>query len=241
MIKLENVNKYFGNVHVLKDVNLTVGEGEKVFIMGPSGSGKSTAIRCINHLDEPTTGYVSIDGRVVDKSDRTKVVRDNVSMVFGQFNLYPHLTVLENLTLAPMRLRGYSKWDADELARVTLGRVGLTGKEQAFPEELSIGQQQRVAIARALCAKSRVILLDEPTGAMDREMAQEVLDVMVDLSKENVTMICVTCEIDFAKEMADRVVFMDEGMIVEEGSPSDFFDNPKTDRAKDFLGKWIRH
>lgn len=241
MIKLENVNKYFGDVHVLKDVNLTVGEGEKLVILGPSGSGKSTTIRCINHLEEPTSGYVSIDGKKVEKKNKTKIVRENVSMVFQQFNLYPHLTVMENLTLAPMKLHGVSKWDADELAMQTLERVGLKGKEQAYPEELSGGQQQRVAIARALCAKSRVILFDEPTSALDPEMVQEVLDVMVELAKENITMICVTHEMGFAKAVADRVVFMDEGMIIEEGSPSEFFDNPKTDRAKDFLGKIIRH
>ncbi|MDD3027361.1 MAG: amino acid ABC transporter ATP-binding protein [Erysipelotrichaceae bacterium] len=241
MIKLENVNKYFGDVHVLKDVNLTVGEGEKLVILGPSGSGKSTTIRCINHLEEPTSGYVSIDGKRVEKNNKTKIVRENVSMVFQQFNLYPHLTVMENLTLAPMKLHGVSKWDADELALQTLERVGLKGKEQAYPEELSGGQQQRVAIARALCAKSRVILFDEPTSALDPEMVQEVLDVMVELAKENITMICVTHEMGFAKAVADRVVFMDEGMIIEEGSPSEFFDKPKTDRAKDFLGKIIRH
>ena len=241
MIKLENVNKYFGDVHVLKDVNLTVGEGEKLVILGPSGSGKSTTIRCINHLEEPTSGFVSIDGNRVGKKNKTKIIRDNVSMVFQQFNLYPHLTVLENLTLAPMKLHGVSKWDADELAMQTLERVGLKGKEQSYPEELSGGQQQRVAIARALCAKSRVILFDEPTSALDPEMVQEVLDVMVELAKENITMICVTHEMGFAKAVADRVVFMDEGMIIEEGSPNEFFDHPKTDRAKDFLGKIIRH
>lgn len=241
MIKLENVNKYFGDVHVLKDINLTVNEGEKLVILGPSGSGKSTTIRCINHLEEPTTGYVIIDGKKVGKKNKTKIIRENVSMVFQQFNLYPHLTVLENLTLAPMKLHGISKWDADELALQTLERVGLKGKERAYPEELSGGQQQRVAIARALCAKSRVILFDEPTSALDPEMVQEVLDVMVELAKENITMICVTHEMGFAKAVADRVVFMDEGMIIEEGSPNDFFAHPKTDRAKDFLGKIIRH
>ncbi len=241
MIQLENINKFFGDAHVLKDVNLNVAEGEKLVILGPSGSGKSTTIRCINFLEEPTSGQITIGDEKVTKKNKTKVVRDNVSMVFQQFNLYPHLTVLENLTLAPIKLHGVSKWDADELAMQTLERVGLKGKEQAYPEELSGGQQQRVAIARALCTKSKIILFDEPTSALDPEMVQEVLDVMVELAKENITMICVTHEMGFAKAVADRVVFMDEGMIVEEGTPTEFFDNPQTDRAKDFLGKIIRH
>lgn len=241
MIQLENINKFFGDAHVLKDVNLNVAEGEKLVILGPSGSGKSTTIRCINFLEEPTSGQITIGDEKVTKKNKTKVVRDNVSMVFQQFNLYPHLTVLENLTLAPIKLHGVSKWDADELAMQTLERVGLKGKETSYPEELSGGQQQRVAIARALCTKSKIILFDEPTSALDPEMVQEVLDVMVELAKENITMICVTHEMGFAKAVADRVVFMDEGMIVEEGTPTEFFDNPQTDRAKDFLGKIIRH
>lgn len=241
MIELQNVNKFFGNTHVLKDVNLHVKEGEKLVILGPSGSGKSTTIRCINFLEEPTSGKVIINGEEMTKKNKTRLVRDNVSMVFQQFNLYPHKTVLENLTLAPTKLQKVKKWNAEEKALHMLRKVGLENKAHAYPEELSGGQQQRVAIARALCMNSKIILFDEPTSALDPEMVQEVLNVMIDLAKENITMICVTHEMGFAQAVADRVIFMDDGIVVEEQKPKDFFEHPQTDRAKDFLGKIIRH
>lgn len=240
LIKLENVNKVFGHNHVLKDVNLEVKEGEKLVILGPSGSGKSTTIRCMNYLETPTSGTVSIDGVVLNKKNQHKVVGDNVSMVFQQFNLYPHKTVLENLTLAPIKIHKMSKQEANEKAMKYLTRVGLENKANAYPDELSGGQQQRVAIARALVANTKIVLFDEPTSALDPEMVKEVLDVMVQLAKENITMVCVTHEMGFAKQVADRVIFMDDGQIVEEGTPEDFFNYPKTERAKLFLSKIMR-
>lgn len=240
MIKLENLNKSFGSLHVLKDINLTVNEGEKLVILGPSGSGKSTMIRCINFLEEPTSGTVTIDGKVMTKKNKTSIVRDNVAMVFQQFNLYPHKTVLENLMLAPVKLQKVPKEEAKKTAMMYLEKVGLANKADAYPEQLSGGQQQRVAIARALTTKQKIILFDEPTSALDPEMVQEVLDVMVNLSKENITMICVTHEMGFAKQVADRVIFMDGGVILEEGTPEHFFNNPKHDRTKLFLSKILR-
>ncbi|WP_296879219.1 amino acid ABC transporter ATP-binding protein [Thomasclavelia sp.] len=240
MIKLENLNKSFGALHVLKDINLTVNEGEKLVILGPSGSGKSTMIRCINFLEEPTSGTVTIDGKVMTKKNKTSIVRDNVAMVFQQFNLYPHKTVLENLMLAPVKLQKVPKEEAKKTAMMYLEKVGLANKADAYPEQLSGGQQQRVAIARALTTKQKIILFDEPTSALDPEMVQEVLDVMVNLSKENITMICVTHEMGFAKQVADRVIFMDGGVILEEGTPEHFFNNPKHDRTKLFLSKILR-
>ena len=210
MIELQNINKFFGNTHVLKEISLRVKEGEKLVILGPSGSGKSTTIRCINFLEEPTSGKVFINGEEMTKKNKTRLVKDNVAMVFQQFNLYPHKTGLEN-------------------------------KAHAYPEMLSGGQQQRVAIARALCSQSKIILFDEPTSALDPEMVQEVLDVMTNLAKENITMICVTHEMGFAEAVADRVIFMDDGEIIEENTPKEFFEHPKTDRAKDFLSKIIRN
>lgn len=240
MIKLENLNKSFGSLHVLKDINLTVNEGKKLVILGPSGSGKSTMIRCINFLEEPTSGTVTIDGKVMTKKNKTSIVRDNVAMVFQQFNLYPHKTVLENLMLAPVKLQKVPKEEAKKTAMMYLEKVGLANKADAYPEQLSGGQQQRVAIARALTTKQKIILFDEPTSALDPEMVQEVLDVMVNLSKENITMICVTHEMGFAKQVADRVIFMDGGVILEEGTPEHFFNNPKHDRTKLFLSKILR-
>lgn len=240
MIKLENVNKMFGHNHVLKDVNLEVKEGEKLVILGPSGSGKSTTIRCMNFLEVPTQGHVSINGEQITKKNKHRIVGDNISMVFQQFNLYPHKTVLENLTLAPIKIHKMKKWEADEKAMGYLTRVGLENKANAYPQELSGGQQQRVAIARALVANTKIILFDEPTSALDPEMVKEVLDVMVQLAKENITMVCVTHEMGFAKQVADRVIFMDEGQIIEEGTPQEFFDHPKTERAKLFLSKIMR-
>lgn len=240
MIKLENINKYFGELHVLKDVNLEVKEGEKLVIIGPSGSGKSTTVRCMNFLEEPTSGHVYIDGQELTSRNKTKLVRETTSMVFQQFNLYPHMTVLKNLTLAPIKLHHKSKKEAEELAYHYLKVVGLEDKANVYPTTLSGGQQQRIAIARALCAQTKIILFDEPTSALDPETIQEVLDVMIKLAKENITMVVVTHEMGFARQVADRVLFMADGQIIEEGTPEHFFTNPSNERVKQFLGKIIR-
>lgn len=240
LIKIKGLNKYFGEHHVLKDIDLSVNEGEKLVIIGPSGSGKSTLIRCMNYLEEPTAGEVYIDNQKLTKKNKTQVVRDTTAMVFQQFNLYPHMTVLKNLTLAPMKLQGISRAEAEELAVVYLERVGLADKKDAYPQNLSGGQQQRVAIARALATKQKIILFDEPTSALDPEMVQEVLDVMIRLSEENITMVCVTHEMGFAKEVADRVIFMDDGSIIESGTPKHFFEKPENERTKAFLSKILR-
>ncbi len=240
MIKMENVNKFFGDLHVLKDVNLEVSEGQKLVIIGPSGSGKSTAIRCMNHLEEPTSGSVTINGQLLTSRNKTKLVRETTSMVFQQFNLYPHLSVLKNLTLAPMKLHNKTKKEAEELAYHYLDIVGLRDKANVYPATLSGGQQQRIAIARALCAQTKIILFDEPTSALDPETIQEVLDVMIKLAKENITMVVVTHEMGFARQVADRIVFMEDGQIIEEGDPEHFFNNPENDRVKQFLSKIIR-
>ena len=240
MIRLEHVEKYFGDLHVLKDVNLEVKEGEKLVIIGPSGSGKSTTVRCMNFLETPTSGHVYIDGEELTAKNKTKLVRRTTSMVFQQFNLYPHMTVLHNLTLAPIKLHHKSRKEAEELAYHYLDVVGLRDKAHVYPTTLSGGQQQRIAIARALCAQSKIILFDEPTSALDPETIQEVLDVMVKLAKENITMVIVTHEMGFARQVADRIVFMADGMILEEGTPDEFFENPTNERLKQFLGKIIR-
>ena len=241
MIKLEHVDKYFGDLHVLKDVNLEVAEGEKLVIIGPSGSGKSTTVRCMNFLEEPTSGHVYIDGQELTNKNKTRIVRDNMSMVFQQFNLYPHMTVLKNLTLAPMKLHHKTKAEAEELAYHYLEVVGLRDKADVYPPQLSGGQQQRIAIARALCAQTKIILFDEPTSALDPETIQEVLDVMVKLAHEkNITMVVVTHEMGFARNVADRIVFMADGQIIEEGTPEHFFANPKNERVRQFLSKIVR-
>ena len=240
MIKMEHVNKYFGDLHVLKDVNLEVKEGEKLVIIGPSGSGKSTTVRCMNFLEEPTSGRVLVDGKELNHKNRVHVIRETSSMVFQQFNLYPHMTVLKNLTLAPMKLHHKSKVDAEELAYHYLDVVGLRDKAHVYPTTLSGGQQQRIAIARALCMQSKIILFDEPTSALDPETIQEVLDTMIKLADENITMVVVTHEMGFARQVADRIVFMDHGEIIEEGTPEHFFTNPQHERVKQFLGKIIR-
>lgn len=237
MIEIRGLNKYFGDLHVLKDIDLTVEEGEKVVIIGPSGSGKSTLIRCVDYLEEPTSGEVIIDGTPLTKKNHLEMARTYSSMVFQQFNLYPNMTVLGNLTLAPIKLQKKSKGEAVEAAMVALKRVGLAHKAGEFPQNLSGGQQQRVAIARALCTKQPIILFDEPTSALDPEMVQEVLDVMIELAQENITMICVTHEMGFARQVADRVIFMDDGRILEQGSPEHFFENPENPRCRDFLAK----
>ena len=241
VIKLVNVNKFFGSLHVLKDINLQVAEGEKLVIIGPSGSGKSTTVRCMNFLEEPTSGQVYIDGVQLTHKNKTEVVRGSTAMVFQQFNLYPHKTVLENLTLAPIKLQKVPKAQAVERAYKYLDIVGLREKADSYPSTLSGGQQQRVAIARALCSRARILLFDEPTSALDPEMVQEVLDVMIRLASEkNITMVIVTHEMGFARQVADRVIFMDGGRIIEEGPPEHFFTNPTEERTKAFLSKILR-
>ena len=237
MIEIRGLNKYFGDLHVLKDINLTVEAGEKLVVIGPSGSGKSTLIRCIDWLEEPTTGEVLIDGQLVTKKNHLEMARKYSSMVFQQFNLYPNMTVLGNLTLAPIKLQKKSKEEATKTAMAALERVGLAQKAGEYPQNLSGGQQQRVAIARAMCTKQPIILFYEPTSALDPEMIQEVLDVMIELAHENITMVCVTHEMNFAKQVADRVIFMDDGQILEEGTPEHFFTNPQNPRCQDFLNK----
>lgn len=237
MIQIKGLNKYFGDLHVLKDVNLNVKAGEKLVVIGPSGSGKSTLIRCVDFLEEPTSGEVIIDGTPLTKKNHLEMARKYSSMVFQQFNLYPNMTVLGNLTLAPIKLQKKSKEEANKIAMAALERVGLAAKAGEYPQNLSGGQQQRVAIARALCTKQPIILFDEPTSALDPEMVQEVLDVMVELAHENITMVCVTHEMGFARQVADRVVFMDDGQILEEGTPDHFFENPENPRCREFLDK----
>ena len=209
-------------------------------IIGPSGSGKSTVLRCMNYLEEPTEGDVIVDGKNLNVKENINNVRAEVGMVFQRFNLFPHMTVLDNITLAPQKIRGLSKSEAESIARDLLGKVGLSDKAEAYPEQLSGGQQQRVAIARALAMKPKVMLFDEPTSALDPEMVSEVLDVMKDLAKEGMTMVIVTHEMSFAKEVATRVLFVDSGEILEEGTPAEVFDTPKHERTKSFLSKVIR-
>ncbi len=240
MIKVEKLNKFFGESHILKDIDIEVKEGEKLVIIGPSGSGKSTLIRCINHLEEPTSGVIHINGERMNRKNRHLLNRTYTSMVFQQFNLYPHMTVMKNLTLSPIKLQKIPKEAAEKTAMEYLERVGLADKAHEYPQNLSGGQQQRVAIARALCTKQKIILFDEPTSALDPEMVQEVLDVMIKLSNENITMICVTHEMGFAKQVADRVIFMDDGKIIESGTPEHFFVNPENERTKAFLSKILR-
>ena len=237
MIRIEHLRKRFGDLQVLEDINLTVQKGEKLVILGPSGSGKSTLIRCINRLEKPTGGEIYIDGELVTQKNRVKMSRDHMAMVFQQFNLYPHKTVLQNLTLAPMKLHRIPRKEAEEAAMEYLARVGLAAKADAYPQNLSGGQQQRVAIARALVTHPEIILFDEPTSALDPEMVGEVLDVMVELSKEDITMLCVTHEMGFAGQVADRVIFLDSAKIVEEGTPEEVFGYPKNERTKAFFGK----
>lgn len=240
MIKMVGVHKYFGNLHVLKDINLEVKQGEKLVVIGPSGSGKSTMIRCMNFLEEPTSGHVFLEGTELTQKNKTDLIRRTTAMVFQQFNLYPHMTVLQNITLAPVKLHGVPKKEAEEQAFQYLDIVGLRDKAHVHPSTLSGGQQQRVAIARALATQQKIILFDEPTSALDPETVQEVLDVMIRLSKENITMVVVTHEMGFARQVADRVIFMDDGSILEEGKPEHFFENPTNDRTKAFLSKILR-
>ena len=241
MIQLAGVNKYFGQNHVLKDISLKVESGEKVVVIGPSGSGKSTMIRCMNHLEEPDSGTVTVDGiEITAPGAPIRTVRQKVAMVFQQFNLYPHKTVLENLTIAPILVQGIKKEEAERTGLEFLERVGLKEKAAAYPAQLSGGQQQRVAIARALNMHPQIMLFDEPTSALDPEMINEVLDVMVDLANSGITMVVVTHEMGFARKVADRVIFMADGEILETGTPEHFFLNPQNERTQQFLSKIIR-
>ena len=240
MIKLRNVHKTFGHLEVLKGIDLEVAKGEKLVIIGPSGSGKSTLIRCMNGLEEVTKGEVYIDGQLMTHKTRAALNRQYSSMVFQQFNLYPHLTVMDNLTLGPVKLKKVRKDEAEALAMENLKRVGLEKKALVYPATLSGGQQQRIAIARALTMKNPVIYFDEPTSALDPEMVQEVLDIMIELGHDNITMVVVTHEMGFVREVADRVVFCDGGHILEEGTPEHFFTNPENERTKAFLSKILR-
>lgn len=238
MIQLENIHKYFGKLHVLQGINLRVAEGEKVVIIGPSGSGKSTLVRCINLLEKPEEGNVIVDDvNLLENPAMVAKVRQSMGMVFQQFNLYPHMSVLENLILAPMKLKGESRKEATDSALVYLTRVGLEDKAHAYPAQLSGGQQQRVAIARALTMRPKIMLFDEPTSALDPEMIQEVLDVMIALADDGITMVVVTHEMGFARRVADRVIFMADGSIIEENTPEEFFKRPQQERAQQFLSK----
>jgi general L-amino acid transport system ATP-binding protein len=242
IIEFDKVNKWYGQFHVLRDIELRVAKGERIVICGPSGSGKSTLIRCINRLEEHQSGRLVVDGmELSDDVKAIETVRRNVGMVFQQFNLFPHLTVLENLTLAPMWVGKMPKKEAEDKAMQQLHRVQIAEQAAKYPLQLSGGQQQRVAIARALCLTPKIMLFDEPTSALDPEMINEVLEVMVDLSKQGMTMLCVTHEMGFARQAADRVIFMDQGQIVEENTPSEFFAHPRSERAKDFLSKILSH
>ena len=243
IITFDKVNKWYGNsFHVLRDINLSVAKGERIVICGPSGSGKSTLIRCINRLEEHQEGHIHVDGtEITDDVKAIEKIRREVGMVFQQFNLFPHLTVLENLTLAPMWVSKLPKKEAEERAMLNLNRVQIAEQAGKYPLQLSGGQQQRVAIARALCLTPKIMLFDEPTSALDPEMIKEVLDVMTELANQGITMICVTHEMGFAKAVADRVIFMDQGQIVEENTPHEFFNNPKSERSKDFLSKILGH
>lgn len=240
MIDIDNLHKSFGDVQVLKGIDLHIAEKEVVAIIGPSGSGKSTLLRCMNHLEVPTEGTVSIDGVILDDKTNINQVRQEVGMVFQRFNLFPHMTVLQNIMLAPMKVRHVSKAEAEKTAKALLARVGLSDKAANYPSQLSGGQQQRVAIARALAMHPKVMLFDEPTSALDPEMVGEVLDVMRDLAKEGMTMVVVTHEMGFAREVADRVLFVDEGKILEQGTPDEVFNHPKQERTKNFLSKVLR-
>ncbi|MBI0578232.1 amino acid ABC transporter ATP-binding protein [Neobacillus cucumis] len=238
MIKVENLYKQFGNTEVLKNISTTIERGEVVSIIGPSGSGKSTFLRCLNLLETPTKGKVLVNNQdITDPKTNIMKVRQQIGMVFQHFYLFPHKTVLDNLTYAPMKVKGESREIAEKKARNLLASVGLTEKESAFPSNLSGGQKQRVAIARALAMEPELMLFDEPTSALDPEMVKEVLNVMKDLAQSGMTMAIVTHEMGFAREVADRVIFLDEGQLLEEGSPQEFFSNPKTSRARDFLEK----
>ncbi|WP_018240721.1 amino acid ABC transporter ATP-binding protein [Ensifer sp. BR816] len=241
-IRIEDMNKWYGNYHALRDINLTVRRGERIVIAGPSGSGKSTMIRCVNRLEEHQAGRIVVDG-IELSSDLKNIdkVRSEVGMVFQHFNLFPHLTILENCTLAPIWVREIPRKEAIDAAMHFLEKVKIPEQAHKYPGQLSGGQQQRVAIARSLCMKPKIMLFDEPTSALDPEMIKEVLDTMIDLAEEGMTMLCVTHEMGFAQAVANRVIFMDQGQIVEENNPHDFFNNPQSERTRLFLSQILRH
>ncbi|QTU98513.1 amino acid ABC transporter ATP-binding protein [Rhizobium sp. YTUHZ044] len=242
MISLEKVEKWYGSFHALKNISLSVRKGEKIVLCGPSGSGKSTLIRCINALELIQEGRIVVEGQLLDGTSKAvDAIRREVGMVFQNFNLFPHMTVLQNCALAPMRVRGTSRADAERLARKYLERVRILDQAEKYPAQLSGGQQQRVAIARALCMEPKAMLFDEPTSALDPEMVKEVLDTMIGLARDGMTMICVTHEMGFARQVADRVIFMASGEIVEEAEPEVFFKSPKHERTKAFLGEILAH
>jgi general L-amino acid transport system ATP-binding protein len=242
IITMDGVNKWYEKFHVLKDVTFQVKQGERIVICGPSGSGKSTLIRCLNRLEEHQTGRITVNGIALDTNTRNiDDIRRDVGMVFQQFNLFPHLTIMENCTLGPIWVLKKSKREAEEIAQALLDRVRIGDQAGKYPAQLSGGQQQRAAIARALSMNPKIMLFDEPTSALDPEMINEVLEVMVELADEGMTMLCVTHEMGFARQVADRVVFMDEGRIAEAAPPEDFFERPKSERAKEFLGQILGH
>ena len=242
VVELKDVNKWYGEFHVLRNINLQVGRGEKIVICGPSGSGKSTMIRCINRLEEHQSGDILVKGTALTSDLKNiETVRREVGMVFQHFNLFPHLTVLENCCLAPIWVKQLPRKEAEEIAMTFLRRVRIPEQALKYPGQLSGGQQQRVAIARSLCMNPQVMLFDEPTSALDPEMVREVLDVMVELAHEGMTMMCVTHEMGFAKQVADRVIFMDRGQIIEENVPDQFFDHPQSERTKLFLSQILQH
>ena len=237
IIEIKDLHKFFGGNEVLRGVNMSVREKEVVVIIGPSGSGKSTLLRCINYLEVPTSGSITVDGISLDGAENINKVRAEVGMVFQRFNLFPHMNVLENIVLAPMKVRSVARGEAEETARALLEKVGLADRIDSYPAQLSGGQQQRVAIARALAMRPKIMLFDEPTSALDPEMVKEVLGVMISLAEGGMTMVVVTHEMGFAREVGDRMLFIDEGMIIEEGSPEEVFRNPKEERTKTFLSQ----
>ncbi len=241
-VEIRQMNKWYGTFHVLRDINMTVNRGERIVICGPSGSGKSTLIRCINRLEEHQSGQIIVDGtELTSDLKNIDIVRSEVGMVFQHFNLFPHLTILENCTLAPIWVRKIPKREAEETAMHFLRKVKIPEQAHKYPGQLSGGQQQRVAIARSLCMKPRIMLFDEPTSALDPEMIKEVLDTMIELAEEGMTMLCVTHEMGFAQAVANRVIFMDQGQIVEQNEPKEFFQNPQSDRTKLFLSQILGH
>jgi len=242
MVEIDHLNKWYGDFHVLRDINLTVTKGERIVICGPSGSGKSTMIRCINHLEEHQQGMITVNGIPMNNDvKRIEQIRRNVGMVFQHFNLFPHLTVLENCCLSQIWVQKKPRAEAEKTAMEYLERVQIANQAKKYPGQLSGGQQQRVAIARALCMRPEVMLFDEPTSALDPEMIKEVLDVMIELAHEGMTMLCVTHEMGFAKTVADRVIFMDQGQIIEEAPPAEFFNNPRSERTQLFLSQILGH
>ncbi len=242
VIEIKNLNKWYGDFHVLKDINLNVKKGEIIVVAGPSGSGKSTLVRCINYLEQFQEGSIIVnDVELSDDVKKIKAIREEVAMVFQSFNLFPHLTILDNLTLAPIWVKKTPKKEAIKTAMDFLERVGIADQAKKYPNQLSGGQQQRVAIARSLCKNPSIMLFDEPTSALDPEMISEVLDVMIELAQEHRTMVCVTHEMGFAKKVADRVIFMESGQIIEENTPEEFFENPESDRLKLFLSQILSH